>query len=177
MDNDEPPCIRFTDEEDAMTRWIRGLAALAAAGAMLGCGGQEGTEQDAPAETAATTPTPSPTGSTANPSEITAEMVALGNEIFHGRAANAICYTCHGMDATGGPGGLGPNLTDAEWLHNDGSYGAIVNTIRTGVAQPVNASAPMPPMGGASLSDEQLRAVAAYVYSLTHPEVPQASSG
>jgi mono/diheme cytochrome c family protein len=31
-------------------------------------------------------------------------------------------------------------------------------------------------MGGATLSDEQLRAVAAYVYSLTHPDVPQPSS-
>lgn len=156
-----------------MTRSLRGLAATAAVVAVLGCGGQEGTEQAETGETAATTPPPW----TANPSEITAEMVALGNEIFHGRAANGICYTCHGMDATGGPGGLGPNLTDAEWLHNDGSYGAIINTIRTGVAQPVNAPAPMPPMGGASLSDEQLRAVAAYVYSLTHADVPQASSG
>jgi mono/diheme cytochrome c family protein len=31
----------------------------------------------------------------------------------------------------------------------------------------------MPPFGGATLTDEQLRAVAAYVYSLSHPEVGQ----
>jgi mono/diheme cytochrome c family protein len=144
----------------------------------IGCGGQEGAEQATPLDTAAmgTTET-SPTPGSATAGEITAEMVALGSEVFHGRAANAVCYTCHGIDATGGPGGLGPNLTDSQWLHNDGSYGAIIETIRTGVAQPMEAPAPMPPMGGASLSDEQLRAVAAYVYSLTHPEVPQASSG
>lgn len=141
---------------------------------LTACGGQDaangGTQSEVDTGTAAP---PTPPGGTADASQITGEMVALGNEIFHGRQANAICYTCHGMDATGGPGGLGPNLTDGEWLHNDASYGAIINTIRTGVPQPVNAPAPMPPYGGATLSDEQLRAVAAYVYSLSHPDVAQ----
>jgi mono/diheme cytochrome c family protein len=153
-----------------------GKGVLAAATALtVACGGEQGAETGTPAETGMAQPsTPAPVS--ADTSEITAEMVALGNEIYHGRAANAICYTCHGMDATGGPGNLGPNLIDGEWLHSDGTYGAIITTIRTGVAQPINAPAPMPPMGGATLSDEQLRAVAAYVYSLTHPDVPQPSS-
>ena len=69
-----------------------------------------------------------------------------------------------------------PDLTDGEWLNNDGRYAGIINTIRTGVPQPVNAPAPMPPMGGTPLTDEQLRAVAAYEYSLSHPEVPQPPS-
>lgn len=151
---------------------------VCAAGAAIACGGQDGAETGTTTETGAGTATPPPPATTtrADTSEITAEMVALGNEIFHGRAANAICYTCHGMDATGGPGGLGPNLTDGEWLNNDGTYGGIINTIRTGVPQPVNAPAPMPPMGGATLSDEQLRAVASYVYSLSHPDIPQPPS-
>ena len=157
-----------------MTSRVVGMFAVAALLA-TGCGGQGDADRGAPRDTAA----PADTGGvpvSANPGEITAEMVALGNAIYHGREANAICYTCHGMDATGGPGNLGPNLTDGQWLHNDGSYGGIIGTIRGGVAQPMEAPGPMPPMGGASLTDEQLRAVAAYVYSLTHPEVPRGPS-
>ena len=147
-------------------------------GAAIACGGQDAADTAATADTGTRTgtATPPPAAVSADTTKITPEMLALGNEIFHGRAANAICYTCHGMDATGGPGGLGPNLTDGEWLNNDGTYGAIINTIRTGVPQPQNAPAPMPPYGGAPLSDEQLRAVAAYVYSLSHPQVGQPAS-
>jgi mono/diheme cytochrome c family protein len=170
MDNDARAPPSFT-REDAMHSIIRALFALSFA-AMLACGGdaeQTDSATGAVPDTGGVAPTPQQGGATAaDPSEITADMVALGNEIFHGRQANGICYTCHGMDATGGPGGLGPNLTDDQWLHSDGSYGGIINTIRTGVPQPVNAPAPM---GGAPLSEEQVRAVAAYVYSLTHPDV------
>lgn len=64
--------------------------------------------------------------------------------------------------------GLGPDLTDNTWLNNDGTLEGIMNTVRTGVPQPKEATAPMPPMGGATLNDEQIRAVATYVYSLSH---------
>lgn len=57
------------------------------------------------------------------------------------------------------------------WLHGDGSYAAIVNTVTSGVLEPKESSSPMPPMGGRPLTPAQVRAVAAYVYSLTHPEV------
>ena len=141
----------------------------AAAIIVVACGGSdtgEGGSDTTPVDT-------TPAQTTADPAQITAAMVARGNDIFHGRAANGICYTCHGMNGTGGAGGLGPNLTDDKWLNTDGSYGGIIETIRTGVAQPVEAPAPMPPMGGLALSDEDLRAVAAYEYSLSHPEVPR----
>ena len=59
-------------------------------------------------------------------------------------------------------------LNDKEWLHSDGSLPAIVKTIKAGVPKPTKAPAPMPPMGGAALSDDQVNAVAAYVYSLGH---------
>jgi mono/diheme cytochrome c family protein len=42
----------------------------------------------------------------------------------------------------------------------------MVAVIRTGVAQPREYPAPMPPMGGANLSEDQLQAVSAYVLSL-----------
>ena len=142
----------------------RFLAAAAIFAVACGGGDGEGGSDTTPVDT-------TPAQTTADPAQITAAMVARGNDIFHGRAANGICYTCHGMNGIGGPGGLGPNLTDDQWLNTDGSYGGIIETIRTGVAQPAEAPAPMPPMGGLALSEEDLRAVAAYEYSLSHPEV------
>ena len=97
---------------------------------------------------------------------MTPQMVALGDSIFHGRAAGGTCQTCHGPDAKGTP--LAPNLTDSQWLHGDGSFQFLVTTITNGVPQPKQHPGPMPPMGGAQLTPDQVRAVAAYVYSLSH---------
>jgi mono/diheme cytochrome c family protein len=90
-------------------------------------------------------------------------MVAQGQQIFTGAG---LCYTCHGPDGTGTP--LAPNLTDVTWINVDGSYDAIVGVVTSGVAQPREHPAPMPPLGGAQLTPEQVRAVAAYVYSRAH---------
>ncbi|HET7274984.1 MAG TPA: cytochrome c [Longimicrobiaceae bacterium] len=98
------------------------------------------------------------------PEGVTAEMVAQGRQIFV--APPGTCYTCHGPDATGTP--LAPDLTDDEWINISGEYEEIVELVHTGVPTPVSHPAPMPPMGGASLTDEQVNAVAAYVYSLSH---------
>ena len=94
------------------------------------------------------------------------KLIALGDSIFHGQAGGGTCYACHGPDGKGST--VGADLTDKEWLHSDGSYEAIVKTIQTGVPKPTKAPAPMPPMGGASLTPEQVKAVAAYGYSLSH---------
>ena len=88
----------------------------------------------------------------------------MGDSIFHGQAGGGTCYVCHGQDAHGSA--VAPNLTDGEWLHNDGTLSGITGTIKSGVPQPKKAPAPMPPMGGASLSDDQVKAVATYVHSL-----------
>jgi mono/diheme cytochrome c family protein len=105
-----------------------------------------------------------------SPAAITAAMIALGDSIFHGRAAGGACFMCHGADAKGTPG-IAPDLTDAKWLHGDGSYAAILRTVENGVPDPKESPDPMPPMGGARLTPAQVRAVAAYVYALSHPEV------
>lgn len=97
---------------------------------------------------------------------ITPAMIALGDSVFHGRAGGGACFVCHGQDAKGTPG-LAPNLTEGKWLHGDGGYGFLVDLIERGVADPKEGSAPMPPMGGARLSADQLHAVAAYVYSVS----------
>ena len=84
--------------------------------------------------------------------------------MFHGQEGGGTCYVCHGQDAKGS--GVGPNLTDGEWLNTDGTLAGITKTIESGVPPPKQAPAPMPPMGGASLSPDQVKAVAAYVHSL-----------
>lgn len=84
-----------------------------------------------------------------------------GRAIFEGKGN---CWTCHGKDAKGGP--LAPDLTDGEWLNVDGTAAAVRALIQKGVPQPKKHPAPMPPMGGASLSPEELDAVTAYVLSL-----------
>jgi glucose/arabinose dehydrogenase/mono/diheme cytochrome c family protein len=93
-------------------------------------------------------------------------MVELGDDVFHGRVAGAGCTGCHGADAAGTP--LGPPLLGHRWLWSDGSYQSIEKIIREGVPQPKQYRAPMPPMGGAQLTDQQLSAAAAYVWGLSH---------
>ena len=100
---------------------------------------------------------------------ITAAEVALGDSIFHGQTAGGTCFTCHGQDAKGTA--LAPDLSDKTWIDGDGTYNYIVQRVTTGVPQPKEHPAPMPPMGGASLSQAQVRAVSAYVYSLSNPGV------
>jgi mono/diheme cytochrome c family protein len=99
------------------------------------------------------------------PEGVTPEMVAEGKQIFSGAG---ICMSCHGPNGEGIPN-LGANLTDDEWLHIDGSYESIVQNILNGVsAQESSSGVPMPPKGGTAITDEQVRAVAAYVWTLSH---------
>ena len=102
------------------------------------------------------------------PPKITPAMIALGDSIFHGQVGGAACFGCHGAQGKGMPK-LAPDLTSGKWIHGDGSYDAIMKTIEQGVPQPKEAAGPMPPMGGAKLTPDQLKAVAAWVYSLSHP--------
>ena len=96
-------------------------------------------------------------------------MIALGDSVFHGKAGTALCYVCHGS-AGKGVAGLGPDLTDKEWLHGDGSVTFIAKVVTDGVVKPKKLPAPMPPKGGGQLSDAQVNAVAAYVHSLGQPK-------
>jgi mono/diheme cytochrome c family protein len=93
-------------------------------------------------------------------------MVALGARIYRGQVAAAPCMGCHGENGEGTT--LGPPLTGKKWLWSDGSYAGIKKTIADGVSQPKKYRSPMPPKGGAQLSPDQLCAVAAYVWSLSH---------
>jgi cbb3-type cytochrome c oxidase subunit III len=115
------------------------------------------------------------TGQSASlPEGVTELMVEQGEVVFKGEGN---CWACHGADATGSRG-VGPNLTDDDWWHSDGTYEAIVNQILSGVSsdQARNAfSAMMPPRGGSGINEEQVRAVAAYVWSLRQSRQPEGS--
>ena len=100
------------------------------------------------------------------PEGATREMVVLGGRIYHGQVGGAACTGCHGMNGQGST--LGPPLNGKKWLWSDGSFEGITKTINDGVSQPKNYRSPMPAKGGAELTDEQVKAVAAYVWSLSH---------
>ena len=97
------------------------------------------------------------------PDGVTAAMVTEGEALFAGAGA---CYTCHGPEGAGT--GLAPNLEDDVWLHSDGSFSALVAQINDGVPQPKESMIPMLPKGGAQINDEQVAAIAAYVWSISN---------
>ncbi|HEX5725143.1 MAG TPA: cytochrome c [Longimicrobiaceae bacterium] len=96
------------------------------------------------------------------PAGVTQQMVDAGQELY-----GTVCVACHG------PGGAGsaaaPPLNDATWLNVSGAYPEIVQVINTGVPTPREFPGAMPPKGGGSFDDEQVRQLAAYVYALSHP--------
>ncbi len=131
--------------------------------------------QPAPAPSAAATATPAAGGAAPAaatippnlPAGVTADMINQGNQIFHGQLAGGTCYTCHGPDAKGTS--LAPDLTATThlWVTDYPSYVALITK---GVPTPKQHPAPMPAMGGATLTPDQVKAVAAYEWSLSHPQ-------
>jgi mono/diheme cytochrome c family protein len=127
-------------------------------------------------KTASTSPSPatSQTGAAAKaatgglPAGVTTAMIAEGDSLYH----KASCVRCHGADAKGAQNG--PNLTGPTFMHVNGTYPDFVRLIMSGVpADSIQDKAhrfPMRPRGGGQtpLTDDQVKAVAAYVYSLSH---------
>ena len=96
------------------------------------------------------------------PAGVTEAMVSKGKELYEGPG---LCFACHGMD---GRGSIGADLTDSVWTHHDGSFPKIVAQIIKGISdQESKSGTPMPPRGGSGLTDEELGAVAAYVWTLS----------
>ncbi|MEO8449019.1 MAG: cytochrome c [Gemmatimonadota bacterium] len=97
------------------------------------------------------------------PKGVTAAMVDQGKQLYEGPG---ICMACHGMD---GKGTVGPDLTDSIWVHSKGSFEEIAAQIIKGVPESETKSGNiMPPRGGSALTDDEVRAVAAYVWTLSH---------
>lgn len=104
------------------------------------------------------------------PAEVTLANVALGDSLFN----NGSCQNCHGKGGVGAANG--PVLTDKTWDQlTTGSYDEIKGLITTGVPKEkikvATRTRPMGARGGRmNLTDAQIVAVAAYVYTLSHPE-------
>jgi mono/diheme cytochrome c family protein len=98
------------------------------------------------------------------PEGVTMEMVNQGKEVYAGAG---LCYVCHGAEGQGMPG-LGADLTDDEWTHGDGTFEALVQTVANGVDSGASTTGTaMPAKGGSGITDEQVRQVAAYVWTLS----------
>ena len=98
---------------------------------------------------------------------VTRAEIALGDSVFNGPPRGGMCAPCHGPRGTGTR--VAPNLNDKQWINGPGTLGFVEGTILQGVPHPQRHPFPMPPFTGA-LSDRQLHAVAAYVYSLSPPQ-------
>jgi mono/diheme cytochrome c family protein len=100
--------------------------------------------------------------------EFTPEQIEQGRQLFN----TGVCARCHGANGEGGFSG--PNLQGKAWAQTGGTYRNIVSVIKDGVQlSDIRDPAfrrPMPPRGGdMRLTDEQVNAIAAYIYSLSHP--------
>ncbi len=104
------------------------------------------------------------------PDSVTPERVVAGSAIFN----NGSCVACHAIGGVGS-GRFAPSLADVEWLHSEGDFDGILHTIFWGVEKSeFKAVTPrrfeMNPSGGMPLTREQLKAVASYVWTISHPE-------
>jgi glucose/arabinose dehydrogenase/cytochrome c553 len=100
------------------------------------------------------------------PPGFTKEQIALGRKIFHGEERSGTCSGCHGDDARGSS--VGPDLASGRWSYSDGSVAAIAKSIKEGVLKPKVFSGAMPPNGGTDLTDEEVNAIAAYLWAINH---------
>lgn len=127
-------------------------------------GGMPMMMRGAPADTgAAPRPIAAPADAVGGCPAVSQPLVDRGRQVF---GATGNCFACHGPSATGTA--AAPNLTDNQWLNIDGSYPSVIGLVRNGVPHPKKYPAPMPPMGGAALTQDQVCAVSAYVSSLHH---------
>ena len=151
---------------------MRKIQAGALFGALLmlsACGGGDATTDETAGMDTASAAAPvaeqpaAPATNIELPEGVTPEMVAQGQQIFN----QGICWSCHQQNGVGGP--LGPALNDDTWINiTEPTMDNLVQVITTGVMQPKEHPGPMPAKGGAPLTDDEVRAVAAYVYTLSH---------
>jgi mono/diheme cytochrome c family protein len=99
------------------------------------------------------------------PPGVTQAMVEQGQQLY-----GTVCVACHGANGVGGA--IGPALNDQNWIHITGEFEEIVQITTVGVAQPRQYPAAMPARGGGPFSDDEIRAIAAYVYAISRPETP-----
>ncbi len=100
------------------------------------------------------------------PDGVTPEKIAQGETLF----AEVNCTVCHGPGAKGLPGMTG-DLTDGEWSNVEGgTYESLIGVISSGLSADKTGAMPMPEQGGQSLTDEQVQALAAYLWSVNQTD-------
>ena len=100
------------------------------------------------------------------PATVTDSIIERGSMIFHDRGG---CADCHGRRGEGSA--LGPALRDGEWRSGSGTYEGILETVIHGKPRSeTETGEPMPMRGVSELSDSDVRAVAAYVWYISHPQ-------
>lgn len=103
------------------------------------------------------------------PDSVTPQRVLAGSATFN----SGSCIFCHAV-AGRGSGRWAPDLSDEEWLHSEGDFDGIWKTVYWGVRkEEFRAKTPrrweMHPKGGMSLDWEQTKELAAYVWTISHP--------
>ena len=112
--------------------------------------------------------TPTPDAKVAKPAAVTAAAVAMGDSIFN----TGSCQRCHGVKGVGATNA--PALTGPKFLQmTSGSFEEIVGIIVSGVPKekikdPTHPNAMGARGGRMALTDPQIQAVAAYVWTLSH---------
>ncbi len=134
---------------------------------LASCGGSS-------AKSASQSPTPAGGGTAARnavpakPAAVTPANIAMGDSIFN----NGSCQRCHGKGGIGAANA--PALDGKKWLQlTTGGFDEIVGIITTGVPaekikDPTHKNAMRARGGPMNLTDPQIQALAAYVYTLTH---------
>lgn len=102
-----------------------------------------------------------PTLPASAPAGVTQAMVDEGAKLFGNP-----CSACHGPGGAGTP--AAPGFVNHKWINISGSYDEIVQIIHTGVPKPKEHAGSMPPLGGGTFTDDQVRELAAYVFALSH---------
>lgn len=95
------------------------------------------------------------------PPGVTAQQMAPGRGLYR-----QTCVMCHGENGQGTQ--LGPSVIDATWSKGTGSLDDIIAVVTAGAPGTETHPVPMPPRGNGALTDEQIRAVSAYTWSLAH---------
>ena len=108
-------------------------------------------------------PTRPPADTLPVPTGFSREQILHGDRVFHGEAANGQCSNCHAADGKGTPNGN--DLTAGMFIWSDGSVKELKRTI-------LHNMAVAPGMDG-DLKPEDVDAVAAYVWAISHQSQPQ----
>lgn len=99
------------------------------------------------------------------PVGVTDSAIVRGREVFR----SYTCSTCHGPEGRGTT--QGPNLTDGIWVTGNGTYEEIIRQIVHGERPGSRSNAvPMPMRGWEPITEPDVWAVAAYVWSLSRAD-------